>query len=48
MTPEELRDILFAKQKHQCPEDVWISGASQPGDKQYVEAVVFGEAAEGI
>ena len=42
-TPQ-LRSILFARTKHPVPDDLWItgdaSGASQPGDQQYVTAVV--------
>jgi hypothetical protein len=40
----QLRSILFARTKHPVPDDLWItggaSGASQPGDQQYVTAVV--------
>jgi hypothetical protein len=39
----DLRRILFAKTKHPVPDDLWIAGASQPGEQQYVVAVVSQE-----
>ncbi len=41
--PEELREILFAKRKHACPEDIQIPGVSHPGEAEYVEAVASRE-----
>ena len=35
-----LRRLLFRKRKHPVPQDIWIPGASQPGEEQCVEAVV--------
>ena len=37
-----LRTLLFRKSKLPVPQDVWIPGASQPGEEQHVEAVVSG------
>jgi len=39
----ELRRVLFAKVKHRVPDDLWIPGASQPGEEQHVVAVVSRE-----
>ena len=36
----ELRSLLFAKKKYPVEDDVWMPGASQPGETQYVNAVV--------
>ena len=40
----KLRSVLFSKKQHPVPADLWItggaSGASQPGDHQYVSAGV--------
>jgi hypothetical protein len=38
-----LRRILFGKTRHPVPADLWIPGASQPGEQQYVVAVVSQE-----
>ena len=32
--------LLFRKQRHTVDPDIWIPGASQPGEEQQVEAVV--------
>jgi len=37
---KELRSLLFAKKKHPVSVDVWMPGAAQPGETQYVNAVV--------
>ena len=37
---DRLRRILFAKVKIPVPQDVWIDGASEPGEQQHVNAVV--------
>ena len=38
-----LRELLFAKTKHPIPRDLWIPDAAQPGEQQYVTAVVSEE-----
>ena len=35
-----LRTLLFRKKKYPVTQDIWIPGASKPGEEQHVEAVV--------
>ena len=39
----QLQKLIFHKVKHPVPEDRWIPGASQPGERQTVNAVVSAE-----
>ena len=37
---KQLARLIFRKRKHVVPQDLWITGAAESGEKQYVTAVV--------